>query len=206
MCFPKPPQGNRGMISTAHCESGGRWTFPQMLFCPCPTFCPSPTISQTLGENRICFHKILYLGFILTQIHFLFWLSIRPSAITQSLLFDLAPFKSEAGASPLFTLQSDTVNSGECVCVSLGLCVCGARVSGGCLDIGVRLVWEDQSGSFPPPFPPSCRERKRESTSGILHKSFYWGTTVWKHSNETVVGVNFWIVDTSWERSWWLKC
>lgn len=37
----------------------------------------------------------------------------------------------------------------RCLCVWVLVCVCEARVSGGCLDIGVRLVWEDQSGSLP---------------------------------------------------------
>ena len=68
-------------------------------------------------------------------------LYIRPSAITQSLLFDLAPFKSEAGASPLFTLQSDTVNIRECVCVSvfLAACVCG------CLSVCVKQECQEDA-------------------------------------------------------------
>lgn len=50
--------------------------------------------------------------------------------------------------------------------------VCRVRVSGGCLDIGAMLVWEDQSGSPPTFLHPAGRERKKESKR-ILHKSFY---------------------------------
>jgi len=35
-------------------------------------------------------------------------------------------------------------------------------VSRGCLDIGVRPVWEDQAGSLPPFLHPAGRERMKE--------------------------------------------
>lgn len=130
--------------------------------------------------DQFCFPKDLYLKFVSIWYRSLF----STSAIMQSLLFDLAPFKSEAGASSLFTLQSDTVNIRVCVCVSVTLCCVLAFV---CVCVSSESVkrmpgyWGQacvgRSVRKPPPFPPSCRERKNESKR-ILDKSFYWSTGV----------------------------
>lgn len=76
-----------------------------------------------------------------------------------SVVFDLAPFESEAGAPPCL-----------CVCVPTG--------SGGCLDIGAKLGEKiSQEAPLPRPFlHPAETEREKESQR-IPHKSFYWGNT-----------------------------
>lgn len=81
-----------------------------------PTFCPFPTKSWLLGESRFCFIK----GLLHCAADPFSLLCIQRGAITQSLLFDLAAFKSELPF--LFTLQSDTVNKRVCL-QSLCLCV-----------------------------------------------------------------------------------
>lgn len=68
--------------------------------------------------------------------------------------------------------------------VSVRAClnVCEAKESGGCLDIGVRPVWEDQSGSLPPFLHPAGRERKKGTGSFTSHFTTVQGLCVYRWS------------------------
>lgn len=96
MCSPTPPRGDRGMISTAHCEQGQLNISTNVVL---PWFSPPPSffcVFQTLRADRFYFHRSLYVGPL--------WF-----CHVSSLLFGLAPLEWEAGAPDTACVQSESV-------------------------------------------------------------------------------------------------
>lgn len=173
MCFSKQPRGIEKWLAQ-HCKH--QTVLPHQY----------PT------ENQFCFQRVFILAFVSFSHRSIFSTFHRPSAIAQSLLFDLAPFKSEAWRFPLiYTAIWHNKHRSVCLCICVSegrrcvlVCVCEARVSEGCVDFGVRLVWEDQSGSLPL---SSILQSEREKVRGYFTSYFTeaQGLCI-KHYSETV--------------------
>lgn len=160
MCSPTPPE-DRGMISTAHCQQGQlnistNVVLPWFPFPPFSVF-PAPR------EDRFYFP--------------LCWVSLALPCFPPSLVFDLAPFESEAGAP-------DTVSTPPCLCICVPLSLC---VEWECQeDIG-RHAHVGRSVRKPPPPParppPSSilqrqKERRKARGSFTSHFTGAWGVCV----------------------------
>lgn len=98
-CVLQPPRGDRGMISTAHCEQWQlnistnvvlpwfRFPPPPYIFFVCVCFPDPPRGSVLFSQEPLC----------------------RVALLPPSLLFDLAPLGWEAGAPDTACVQSESV-------------------------------------------------------------------------------------------------